>query len=188
MNPNPITESHRELAHRIIDVGGPKGIGENVEECLLPPEVSACFHFIPHRQFAHREDCISVWREILFMMLMNRYKMVYVPATGLDKDDPRRERIGSMASEVADVLNLERLDARGRSGADPGQSVIVLRSQSEQTCSQLLGILKVVLGLLNQSCAHLGILLQVASREPNVYQSFGQPQHLQDDGKRDFNS
>ncbi|KAF5545608.1 hypothetical protein FMEXI_5997 [Fusarium mexicanum] len=202
MNPNPITESHRELAHRIIDVRGPKGIGENVEgfecltesfcnnliyglgtvttasmstierssfnddelvrlagnppegdtwselicdrdtryyavwnflirllyrrmdpdcnveECLLPPEVSTCFQFIPHRRFAHREDCISVWREILFMMLMNRYKMVYMPATSLDKDDPRRERIDSMASEVADALNVELLDARGRSGAD----------------------------------------------------------------------
>ncbi|PNP84740.1 hypothetical protein FNYG_01834 [Fusarium nygamai] len=90
----------------------------NVEDCLLPPEVSTCFQFIPHRQFEHREDCISVWREILFMMLMSRYKMVYIPATGLDKDDPRRERIGPMASEVADALNVELLDARGRSGAD----------------------------------------------------------------------
>ncbi|KAF5579948.1 hypothetical protein FPCIR_10777 [Fusarium pseudocircinatum] len=201
MNPNPITESHRELAHRIETVCGPKGIGENVgfeclvenycdtliygfgtlttatlptierslfnddelarlagnppegdtwselicdretrhyaiwnflirllyrrmdpdcnvEDCLLPPEVSTCFQFIPHRQFAHREDCISVWREILFMMLMSRYEMVYQPATGLDNDDPRRERIGHMASEVADALNLELLDARGRSGAE----------------------------------------------------------------------
>ncbi|EWG47290.1 hypothetical protein FVEG_07435 [Fusarium verticillioides 7600] len=221
MNPNPITESHRELAHRVIDVCGPKGISENVEgfecliesfcrnliyghgnvytvsvptierslfnddelvrlagdppegdtwselicdrdtryyaiwnflvrllyrrmdpdcnveECLLPPEVSTCFQFIPERQFAHSkfnihiaaaavdstdiisgEDCISVWREILFMMLMGRYRMIYQPATGLDKDDPRRERIDSMASEVADALNVELLDARGRSGAD----------------------------------------------------------------------
>ncbi|KAF5639378.1 hypothetical protein F25303_7409 [Fusarium sp. NRRL 25303] len=201
MNPNPITESHRELAHRVIPVWGPKEIGENVgfecliegfcdnliyghgnvhtrsvptierssfnddelvrlagnppegdkwselicdrdtryyaiwnflirllyrrmdpdcnvEYCLLPPEISTCFQFIPHRQFEHREDCISVWREILFMMLMCRYKMVYIPATGLDKNDPRRERIGSMASEVADALDVELLDARGRSGAD----------------------------------------------------------------------
>ncbi|KAF5705581.1 hypothetical protein FMUND_12021 [Fusarium mundagurra] len=202
MNPNPITESHRELAHRVMDVRGPKGIRENVEgfecliesfcrnliyghgnvytasvptierslfnddelvrlagnppegdtwselicdrdtryyaiwnflvrllyrrmdpdcnveECLLPPEVSTCFQFIPERQFAHREDCISVWREILFMMLMDRYRMVNQPATGLDKDDPRRERIGPMASEVANALNVELLDARGRSGAD----------------------------------------------------------------------
>ncbi|SCO14132.1 uncharacterized protein FFNC_07520 [Fusarium fujikuroi] len=219
MNPNPITESHRELAHRVIPVWGPEEIEENVgfecliegfcdnliyghgnvhttsvptierssfnddelarlagnppegdtwselicdrdtryyaiwnflirllyrrmnpdcnvEDCLLPPEVSTCFQFIPHRQFEHSkfdihiaaavdstdiisgEDCISVWREILFMMLMCRYKMVYIPATSLDKDDPRRERIGSMASEVADVLNVELLDARGRSGAD----------------------------------------------------------------------
>ncbi|KAG9497696.1 hypothetical protein J7337_010564 [Fusarium musae] len=201
MNPNPITEPHRELAHRIIPVWGPKEIDQNVgfecliesfgrnliyghgnvytvsvptierslfnddelvrlagdppegdtwselicdrdtryyaiwnflvrllyrrmdpdcnvEECLLPPEVSTCFQFIPERQFAHREDCISVWREILFMMLMGRYRMIYQPATGLDKDDPRRERIESMASEVADALNVELLDARGRSGAD----------------------------------------------------------------------
>ncbi|KAF5617935.1 hypothetical protein F52700_12417 [Fusarium sp. NRRL 52700] len=207
MNPNPITESHRELAHRVIDVCGPNGIRENVEgfelltqcfcnnliyglgtvattsmstieqssfnndelvrlagnppegdtwselicdrdtryyaiwnfiirllykrmdpdcnveDCLLPPEVSTCFQFIPRRQDEHREDCISVWREILFMMLMGRYKMVYIPATGLDNDDPRRERIGSMAAEVADALNLERLDARGCSGADLKKSL-----------------------------------------------------------------
>ncbi|KAF6522894.1 hypothetical protein HZS61_014422 [Fusarium oxysporum f. sp. conglutinans] len=51
-------------------------------------------------------------------MLMGLYKMAYIPATDLDKDDPRRERIDSMASEVADALNLELLKARGRSGAD----------------------------------------------------------------------
>ncbi|KAF5631631.1 uncharacterized protein FTJAE_7832 [Fusarium tjaetaba] len=201
MNPNPITEPHRELAHRIIPVWGPKEIDQNVgfeclvenfcsnliyghgnvytvsvptierslfnddelvrlagnppegdtwselicdrdtryyaiwnflvrllyrrmdpdcdvEECLLPPEVSTCLQFIPERQFAHREDCISVWREILFMMLMGRYRMIYQPATGLDKNDPRQERIRPMVSEVADALNVELLDARGRSAAD----------------------------------------------------------------------
>ncbi|KAF4960974.1 hypothetical protein FGADI_624 [Fusarium gaditjirri] len=204
MNPNPITEPHRELAHRTISVCGPNGINENVEgfecliehlferlvyggvnpaitpnrmpivqrssfndkelvrlagdppegetwselicdrdtrfyalwvftirflyrrmdpncnveECLLPPEVSSCFQLMPHRDFAHREDCISVWREVLFMMLMDLYKMVYIPTTALDEDDPRRERIDSMASEVADALNLELLDFQGRSGAD----------------------------------------------------------------------
>ncbi|EXM02312.1 hypothetical protein FOIG_06572 [Fusarium odoratissimum NRRL 54006] len=222
MNPNPITESHRELAFRVIEVCGPDGIRENVagfeclienlfmdlvyggvdpaitpgimptverssfndqelvrlagdppegetwselicdrdtrfyaiwtflnrflyrrmdpncnvEECLLPLEVSSCFQLIPHRHFAHSklaiysiaavgstdiipgEDSISVWREILFMMLMTLYKMVHIPATDLDKDDPRRERIDSMVSEVADALNLELLEARGRSGAD----------------------------------------------------------------------
>uniref|UniRef100_A0A0D2XK41 Uncharacterized protein n=1 Tax=Fusarium oxysporum (strain Fo5176) TaxID=660025 RepID=A0A0D2XK41_FUSOF len=204
MNPNPITESHRELAFRVITVCGPDGIRENVagfeflvenlfmdlvyggvdpaitpiiiptverssfndqelvrlagdtpegetwsqlicdrdtrlyaiwtflnrllyrrmdpncnvEECLLPPEVSSCYQLMPRRDFTHREDSISVWREILFMMLMGLYKMVYIPATDLDMDDPRRERIDSMASEVVDALNLELLEARGRSGAD----------------------------------------------------------------------
>ncbi|EWZ46687.1 uncharacterized protein FOBCDRAFT_268762 [Fusarium oxysporum Fo47] len=204
MNPNPITESHRELAFRVITVCGPDGIRENVagfeflvenlfmdlfyggvdpaitpiiiptaerssfndqelvrlagdppegetwsqlicdrdtrlyaiwtflnrliyrrmdpncnvEECLLPPEASSCYQLMPRRDFTHREDSISVWREILFMMLMGLYKMVYIPATDLDMDDPRRERIDSMASEVADALNLELLEARGRSGAD----------------------------------------------------------------------
>ncbi|EWZ84696.1 hypothetical protein FOWG_12439 [Fusarium oxysporum f. sp. lycopersici MN25] len=188
MNPNPITESHRELTFRVITVCGPDGIRENVagfeflvenlfmdlfyggvdpaitpiiiptaerssfndqelvrladtrlyaiwtflnrliyrrmdpncnvEECLLPPEASSCYQLMPRRDFTHREDSISVWREILFMMLMGLYKMVYIPATDLDMDDPRRERIDSMASEVADALNLELLEARGRSGAD----------------------------------------------------------------------
>lgn len=222
MNPNPITESHRELAFRVITVCGPDGIRENVagfeflvenlfmdlfyggvdpaitpiiiptaerssfndqelvrlagdppegetwsqlicdrdtrlyaiwtflnrliyrrmdpncnvEECLLPPEASSCYQLMPRRDFTHSEftihhiaavgsteiipgeDSISVWREILFMMLMGLYKMVYIPATDLDMDDPRRERIDSMASEVADALNLELLEARGRSGAD----------------------------------------------------------------------
>ncbi|KAH7254064.1 uncharacterized protein BKA55DRAFT_614052, partial [Fusarium redolens] len=56
--------------------------------------------------------------EVLFMLLMPLYKLQYVPATGfpVDGKDPRQKRIDSMASEVADALNMELLDACGRSG------------------------------------------------------------------------
>ncbi|KAI3587609.1 hypothetical protein IWW34DRAFT_875901 [Fusarium oxysporum f. sp. albedinis] len=167
MNPNPITESHRELAFRVITVCGPDGIKENVAgfEFLVenlfmdlvyggvdpaitpiiiptverssfndqelvrlagdPPEdewiqtamlKNACCLL---RSQAVISSClVATSLTILFMMLMGLYKMVYIPATDLDMDDPRRERIDSMASEVADALNLELLEARGRSGAD----------------------------------------------------------------------
>jgi hypothetical protein len=108
----------------------------DIEECLLPPEVSSCFQLIPNRYVGESkftihsraavgstdiipaEDIVSVWREVLFMLLMPLYKLQYVPATGfpVDGKDPRQKRIDSMASEVADALNMELLDACGRSG------------------------------------------------------------------------
>ncbi|KAF9765417.1 hypothetical protein IL306_002293 [Fusarium sp. DS 682] len=85
----------------------------DIQECLLPPEVSSCYQFIPLRHIKQREDFIPVWREVLFMMIMARYDLVYAPATGLLMRDPRKERIYSMASDVADALNLKLLDASG---------------------------------------------------------------------------
>ncbi|KAF9773944.1 hypothetical protein IL306_008157 [Fusarium sp. DS 682] len=89
----------------------------DVQECLLPPEVSSCYQLIPNRHYAQTEDFVSVWRETLFMLLMRLYNMVYKPATCFSSDgsDPRQERIDAMASEVADTLNMKLLDAAGRS-------------------------------------------------------------------------
>ncbi|KAF4344285.1 hypothetical protein FBEOM_1679 [Fusarium beomiforme] len=84
----------------------------DVQECLLPPGVSSCYQLIPLRHVKGREDFISVWREVLVMMIRARYDLADGPVMGLLDRDERKERIDSMASEVADALNLKLLDAR----------------------------------------------------------------------------
>ncbi|KAF5679518.1 hypothetical protein FCIRC_6131 [Fusarium circinatum] len=90
----------------------------DIQECLLPPEVTSCFHLIPNRYVGRTEDCVSVWRETLLLLLMPLYKLIYIPAHPfpIDRSDPRQERIDSMASEIADALNMEALDACRRPG------------------------------------------------------------------------
>ncbi|KAL9572450.1 hypothetical protein ACKAV7_003283 [Fusarium commune] len=101
--------------YNLSDTGYPT---RDIQECLLPPEVSSCFQLIPNRYVALTEDVVSVWRETLLMLLMPLYKLIYIPATAfpIDGSDPRQKRIDSMASEVADALNMELLDACGRPG------------------------------------------------------------------------
>ncbi|KAG5786957.1 hypothetical protein H9Q69_013974 [Fusarium xylarioides] len=85
----------------------------DMQECLLPPEVTSCLHLIPNRYVGLTEDLVSVWRETLLMLLMPRYKLIHIPsfAFPIDGSDPRQKKIDSMASEIADALNMEALDA-----------------------------------------------------------------------------
>lgn len=64
------------------------------------------------------EDFVSVWREATLLLLRPLYKLIYIPATEFPDDgsDPRQRRVDSMASEIADALKMELLDAGGRPG------------------------------------------------------------------------
>ncbi|RBA13791.1 hypothetical protein FPRO05_02584 [Fusarium proliferatum] len=119
--------------YSLSDSGQPT---RDIQECLLPPEVSSCFQLIPNRYVAlskltfyaslvagsanmtPAEDFVSVWREATLLLLRPLYKLIYIPATEFPDDgsDPRQKRIDSMASEIVDALKMELLDAGGRPG------------------------------------------------------------------------
>ncbi|KAF4440179.1 hypothetical protein FACUT_3702 [Fusarium acutatum] len=144
--PNPIRWQRRELHKRLHTIVGPKGIRENVgfelyiqslalklvyggqnpaiEPNIMPTIERSMFDDRELVRLAGNppegltEDFVSVWRETLLMLLMPLYKLIYIPATAfpIDGSDPRQKKIDSMASEIADALNMEALDACRRPG------------------------------------------------------------------------
>ncbi|KAM0417484.1 hypothetical protein ACHAPT_012548 [Fusarium lateritium] len=82
-----------------------------VEESLLPPEVSTCYHYL--NQLTNlswaKLDYLAVWREVVYVALRGAFEIRRYNVLPFEEGDPRTERTNAMVPEIMNALKLDSL-------------------------------------------------------------------------------